>query len=223
MWPSLSKEKQKTEKNKVFYTIEFYPEEGKYHYSGHRNCNVTMTPEEQRESKGICPVCKRHVTDGVMRRVQELAQEDPRSTSKNNKLGLKWYTDPKGIHPPYVKLVPLNEIIAEAIGSPVGSPKVKVIFDELCKKLDSEINILLKVPIEDIEKVVQEQNPSTSSGLKVAEGVEKVRTANIVIKPGYDGVYGVVKIWHEEKDELKDEEKSEKSKEDKKSQLGLEL
>ena len=199
-------------KNKVLYTIEFYPEEGKYHYSGHRNCGVTMTPEEQGATKGICPVCTRHVTDGVMRRVQELASEDPRAQSKQNAQGLQWFTDPKKIHPPFVKLVPLNEIIAEAIGSPVASPKVKVIFDNLTQELESEIFVLLKAPIEAIEKV---------AGEKVAQGVKKVRAGSIVIQPGYDGVYGVVKIWHEDADPAKDVDEPQSSVE--KTQLGLEL
>lgn len=208
-------------KNKVLYTIEFYPEEGKYHYSGHRNCGVTFTPQEQKANNGICPVCKRHVTDGVMRRVQELASEDPRSKQEENDKKLKWFTDPKGIHPPYVKIVPLNEIIAEAIGSPVSSPKVKVIFDELCKSLESELHVLLREEIKKIEAVVATVSPSNAQ--KVAQGVEKVREGNIVIKPGYDGVYGVVKIWHEGKDVAKDVDVPAGSDSKKKEQLGLEL
>ncbi|HEX8965522.1 MAG TPA: endonuclease Q family protein [Patescibacteria group bacterium] len=195
--------------NMVAYTIEFYPEEGKYHYSGHRKCHVALTPEEQKKSSGICPVCGRKVTDGVMRRVQELANEDPRGVAKQNDAGLKWITDPKKMHPPFVKIVPLNEIIAEAIDRPVTSPKVKVLFDELCEKLESELFVLLKAEINDIAKI---------AGEKVAEAVQKVRSANIVIKPGYDGVYGVVKIWHEGKDVAKDTDD-----EKEKSQLGLGL
>ncbi len=208
--------------NRVLYTIEFYPEEGKYHYSGHRNCGVTMTPDEQKATHGICPVCTRHVTDGVMRRVQELATEDPRAQSKQNTVGLKWYVDPKKVHPPFVKIVPLNEIIAEAIGSPVTSPKVKVAFDALVSELESEFFVLLKAPIDAIAKI---------AGSKVAEGIERVRTGSIVISPGYDGVYGVVKIWNEKGEEGlgKSEEGKEQGAEnkeettDKKSQLGFDI
>ncbi len=181
--------------NKVLYTIEFYPEEGKYHYSGHRNCNISLTPDEQRACEGICPVCHRKVTDGVMRRVQELSQEEARGEHKANAQGLVWIKDPHGIHPPFVKIVPLNEIIAESIGSPVASPKVKVIFDNLTKTVGPEFDILLKTPLEDIVGV---------GGSKVAEGVEKVRGAHIVIKPGYDGVFGIVKIWKEKEDVARD-------------------
>ncbi len=195
--------------NKVAYTIEFYPEEGKYHYSGHRNCKITLTPQEQKKSSNICPVCGRKVTDGVMRRVQELASEDPRGIAKQNDKGLKWIVDPKKMHPPFVKIVPLQEIIAEAIGRPVSSPKVKVLFDALCLQLESELCVLLKANIKDIAKV---------AGQKVAEGVQKVRNADIVIQPGYDGVYGAVKIWHEGLDVAKDTDE-----EAGKPQLGLGL
>ncbi|HET9946934.1 MAG TPA: hypothetical protein VFQ63_02630, partial [Patescibacteria group bacterium] len=111
-----------------------------------------------------------------------------------NSHGLVWIKDSKGKHPPFVKIVPLLEIIAEAIGSPVASPKVKVIFENLVSQVGSELHILLKASLEDIQK---------TAGEKVAEGVKKVREAHIVIKPGYDGVYGVVKIWEEKKDPAK--------------------
>lgn len=180
----------KNAENHVLYTIEFYPEEGKYHYSGHRNCHVTMTPEEQSTAKGVCPVCKKPVTDGVMRRVKELANENPRVKIITNEREVQWFTDPKDQHPPFVKIVPLLEIIAEAIGRPVASPKVLVIFEQLVTKLESELFVLLKAPMEGIKDI---------AGERVAEGVMKVRHGSIVIQPGFDGVYGTVKIWNEEK------------------------
>ncbi len=207
--------------NKVLYTVEFYPEEGKYHYSGHRNCNVSMTPEEQLAAHGICPMCHRKVTDGVMRRVQELAGEfkvessELRIKKKTNEMGLEWITDATGKHPPFVRIVPLLEIIAEAIGSPVGSVKVSAIFESLTEKFGSELDILLKIPKENIKQA------SIPAAMKIAEGIEKVRGENIVIKPGYDGVYGVVKIWNEDKDKgLMINDKEEKTVE---KQLGLDL
>jgi len=196
--------------NKVLYTIEFYPEEGKYHYSGHRNCNVTMTPEEQKAAGGICPVCHKSVTDGVMRRVQELAKENPRGQHKPNTSGLVWISDPQHKHPPFVKIVPLQEIIAESIGAPVASPKVKVLFDNLTKSVADEFTVLLKTPLEEISKI---------AGPKVAEGIQKVREGHIVIHPGYDGVFGVVKIWQEEKDSDKDTDLERKQTE----QVGLQF
>lgn len=207
-----------TGENKVLYTIEFYPEEGKYHYSGHRNCGVTMTPEEQKASRGICPVCKRPVTDGVMRRVQELSQQDPRGLKKENEKGLVWISDPKKKHPPFVKIVPLLEIIAEALEVPVASPKAKVVFDSLTVNVESEFHVLLKANKEEIIKAASLVT-SPQNAKRVAEGIEKVRTAKIVIKPGYDGVFGVVKIWQE------DEEISEvqTAKKDPASQIGLDF
>ncbi|HEV2340002.1 MAG TPA: endonuclease Q family protein [Patescibacteria group bacterium] len=183
-----SKKTESTD-NKVLYTIEFYPEEGKYHYSGHRNCNVRYTPEEMKTKGEICPVCSRKLTDGVMRRLQELASEEAKGKRKSNANGLVWITDPTNTHPPFVKLVPLLEIIAEALGVPVGSPKAKTLFDELCKNLQSELFILLHASLVAIQKI---------AGEKVAEGIRKVREAHISIQPGYDGVYGVVKIWTDE-------------------------
>lgn len=197
--------------NKVLYTIEFYPEEGKYHYSGHRSCGITMTPEEQNAVHNICPVCKRKLTDGVMRRVEELSTIAPRGVHKENSHGLVWIADPKGMHPPYVKIVPLGEIIAESIGSPVASPKVKVIYDVLCKG-QSEFEILLKAELTDIAKRALTVTNEKFAG-KIAEAVGKVRREQIVIKPGYDGVFGVVKIWEEGVDVAKDTDEDLSSKE----------
>lgn len=180
--------------NHVLYTIEFYPEEGKYHFDGHRNCKISQSPDITKKNGEICPVCKKKLTIGVMHRVWDLAKEEPRGEKKENEKGLVWIRDPKGKHPPFVKLVPLNEIIAEAIGSPVSSPKVAVIFDELCRVFGSELEVLLKISPEDIQKI---------AGEKVAEGVAKVRNGNIVIHPGFDGEYGIVKIWEDKKEEQK--------------------
>jgi len=212
MAPSQKPEaRSKNQGNRIVYTIEFYPEEGKYHYSGHRACGITMTPEEQRQSRGVCPVCGRLVTDGVMRRVQELANENPRASTKQNTLGVKWLTDPKGQHPPFVKIIPLNEIISAAIGSPITSPKVNGMFNTLTTRLESELFVLLKAPLEEIAKI---------AGERIAEGVQKVREGKIVITPGYDGVYGKVRIWPEKKDEAKHANKFPKTQ---KVQLGLDL
>ncbi|MBI2049619.1 DNA helicase UvrD [Candidatus Roizmanbacteria bacterium] len=177
---------------KVAYTIEFYPEEGKYHFAGHRNCKVSKSPEEINKEGEICPVCKRKFTEGVMYRVEQLSDSSSKVKTKKSKLdekGVNWIEDPTNIHPPFVKLVPLNEIIAESISSPVGSEKVKIMFDEMCSKFGSEIEVLLRTDIRNLEKVY---------GEKIAEGVAKVRKEDIFIEPGYDGEYGKVKIWKDE-------------------------
>jgi len=191
--------KQKGDETKISYTIEFYPEEGKYHFTGHRNCNFVQDPKQTKQDGNICPVCKRPLTVGVMHRVEELSQSPQFSeeVSKINPNGVKWIIDPTKKHPPFVKLVPLNEIVAESLHSTVASQKVKDMFNDLCLRFGSELNVLLKTPIKDIEAQV---------GQRVAEGVEKVRKGNIVILPGFDGQYGIVKIWDDKKTSEKQEE-----------------
>lgn len=185
--------------NRISYTIEFYPEEGKYHYTGHRNCKVVYSPEDTKAKGKSCPVCGRGLTVGVMERVEDLAKSEEDVRENIGKSGVKWIADPIKSHPPFAKLVPLNEIIAEVIGSPVNSPKVKVIFDQLCDRFDSEFNILLKTSIDDISK---------SNGEELAEAILKVRNGNIFISPGYDGEFGVVKIetFKEESEEKVEQE-----------------
>ena len=196
-------------KLKIGYTIEFYPEEGKYHFSGHRNCNVVRGPDETRKDGNICPVCKRRLTEGVLYRVQELSDERliRNVGTKISPNGIKWYTDITKIHPPFVKLVPLLEIVAEALSSTSSSQKVRSVYFNLCEELGSEIQVLLKTPIAKLEKL---------AGPKVAQGIDKVRRGDIVIDPGFDGEYGKVKIWnHELKAKVPEVEE--------KSQLGLQF
>ncbi|HLD01351.1 MAG TPA: endonuclease Q family protein [Patescibacteria group bacterium] len=180
-------------KLRVGYTVEFYPEEGKYHFSGHRNCQVVFGPEDIKEKGTTCPVCGRRLTEGVLLRVNQLASSTIVQTEeKLNSYGLKWYTHLKKKHPPYVKMVPLLEIIAESLKVPVTSPKAIGLFSKLCTDVASEIQILLKTPTGEIAAV---------AGEKVADGIARVRSGNITVLPGYDGEFGKVKIWEEEKAE----------------------
>ena len=172
--------------DKIIGTIEFYPEEGKYHYTGHRNCNVRYTPEETRVKGTICPKCGRGLTVGVMERVEKLAGR------KIGEIGI--IRDDKGIvkslnfpRPGYRKLVPLLQIIAEAFGTAPTSQKVINEYKKIVTILGEEIKVLTKVDTQEIAKL---------AGPKVAEGVDRVRKGELVIDPGYDGVYGVVKIWN---------------------------
>jgi uncharacterized protein (TIGR00375 family) len=176
--------------NKIVYTLEFYPEEGKYHFSGHRNCKISVGPDEIRSGGTTCPVCQRKLTEGVLYRVQELSDSTllARVQTKENDSGVKWYTDKMHIQPPYVKLVPLLEIAAESLSSTVLSQKSKDLYERLCRELESELHVLLRAPIADIEKV---------GGMKIAQGIAKVREGEIEIEPGYDGEYGKVAIWEE--------------------------
>ncbi|MBI2442649.1 MAG: DNA helicase UvrD [Candidatus Levybacteria bacterium] len=186
--PSSHPDTQPKTHPRILYTVEFYPEEGKYHFSGHRNCKVVFGPEEIRKQGSICPTCGKRLTEGVLYRLQQLA--DPiylgRENTKENSVGLLWHTDTRGKFPPYVKLVPLLEIVAEAGDSTVFSQKTKNIFQKLIDECGTEIDVLLKTPIENVAR---------SSGERVADGVQRVRHGNIVIDPGYDGEYGKIEIW----------------------------
>ena len=181
-------EKRKTNSH-IAYTIEFYPEEGKYHYTGHRNCNVSLSPEETAKKGERCPVCGKTLTIGVMHRVEELATKNSESRTENLN-GVRWVLPKGGERPPYISIVPLMEIIAEAVGSAPATKKVQEVYFTLVNNLGSEFNVLLKEDTDEISKF------STS---RVAEGVKRVRSASIVVEPGYDGKFGVVKIWPDAK------------------------
>lgn len=182
------------EGGKIAYTIEFYPEEGKYHYTGHRKCKVVYSPKEGRKMGLTCPVCGKQLTFGVMSRVESLASFDVETTSETDNYGVRWIKDREGKRPSYVMLVPLLEILSEALSSGAGSQKVLVSYEQLINSFESEFKVLLKTSIEGIKRV---------SGEKVAEAIKKVRAGDIVIEPGYDGIFGKVKIWKEEAEETK--------------------
>ncbi len=167
-------------KEKISYTIEFYPEEGKYHWTGHRSCGVKQSPEETKKLGTVCPVCGRKLTIGVMHRVEELSSR-PADFSPEKR-------------PPYKMLVPLSEILAEVKNSNVSSQIVEKEYDYLTSLFGSEFEILLNTPLTEIAKTGEE---------KLAEGIRKVREGDIFVDPGYDGVFGVVKIWGGEKKEAK--------------------
>jgi uncharacterized protein (TIGR00375 family) len=160
------------DKNKFLYTIEFFPEEGKYHYDGHRLCNLSLKPEESKKYNNICPKCGKPLVIGVLNRVAELADR------------------PEGFLPknaiPFKSLIPLNEIIAESIGSPVTSKKVIEYYNNLIKNLGNEFKILL----ESTEKEIKDKSLP-----EIADGVIKMREGKVSIEPGYDGVYGKIKIF----------------------------
>lgn len=175
-------------KLKIGYTIEFYPEEGKYHFSGHRNCGVSLSPKEVATKGTLCPVCHREFTEGVAIRIEQLAGNKSAQGYKEieSPHGVKWYTDSTKHHPPYVKLVRLIQIVAQALDSTVTSQKTKVIYENICKSLGSELTILLKIPLSEIAKI---------GGEKVAQGVGKVRRGDISVDAGFDGEYGKVNVF----------------------------
>lgn len=159
---------------KFLYTVEFFPEEGKYHYDGHSEHKVRMSPEETRKSGGKCPTCGRKVTVGVMSRVEALADRPP---------GAK----PEGAIP-FKNMVPLDEIIGEAFDMGVSSKKVKEEYSRLVAAFGSEFTALLDAPESDLR---------TAARPEIAEGIMKVREGRLKIEPGYDGEYGKVHIFNE--------------------------
>jgi len=163
----------KNKDNKKFlYTIEFFPEEGKYHYDGHRACGISLKPQQTKKYKNMCPKCKKPLVIGVLNRIEELADRSEKLIPKNVI--------------PFKSLVPLQEIIAEVLGASILSKKALKYYNNLIKNLGSELEILLEVSKENIAK---------NSLLKIANAILKVRRGDILIEPGYDGVYGKIKIF----------------------------
>lgn len=182
----LVKGKEKT--FKLDYTIEFYPEEGKYHYTGHRNCGVVQMPEDTKKKGVKCPVCKKELTVGVMHRVEEIANKSPENTKmRTDKYGVIWMEDAIEKRPSYVNLVPLLEILSEALNSGIQTQSVMGTYHTLINAFGSEHEVLLRAPLEKIESL---------TGLTIKEGIERVRQRSIHIEPGFDNTYGVVEIWN---------------------------
>ncbi|OGY64129.1 MAG: DNA helicase UvrD [Candidatus Harrisonbacteria bacterium RIFCSPLOWO2_02_FULL_41_11] len=162
---------------KFLNTIEFFPEEGKYHYDGHRACGVVMPPKESKKLKDICPKCEKKMTLGVVYRVDQLAD------SKRP----EGYQDPKRV--PYKNLVTLDSIIGEALDVGKAAKSVMKEYEKLIKNFKSEFNILLNASVKEI---------ALASKPEIAEGVARVRGGKLTIKPGYDGEFGVIKIFSDE-------------------------
>ncbi len=155
-------------------TIEFFPEEGKYHYDGHRTCGISLSPKETVKHNYLCPVCGKRVTVGVMHRVEKLADREN---------GFR----PSGA-PPFYSLVPLPEIIAEAIKVGVNSKAVNNEYLHIIEKLGNEFKILMDIPLNDIER---------ASSPIIREAISRMRSGNVHISPGFDGEYGKIKIFEE--------------------------
>ena len=164
-------------------TIEFYPEEGRYHYSGHRAHGLRLPPGEAARLGNRCPVCGRRLTVGVMDRVEALAQR-PESVVRGPDGWLRSAAQPE--RPPYRLLVPLAEVLAQALGVGVASKRVERTAETLIGRFGSELAVLLRAPAAEAAAL---------AGERVAEGLERTRRGEIVIDPGYDGEYGVVRIW----------------------------
>ena len=153
-------------------TVEFFPEEGKYHYDGHRKCGVRVDPVEAEKYDNVCPVCGKPFTMGVSHRVEQLADREAGFMPENRQ--------------PFESLVPLAEMISACVGVSAASKKVQSLYEQMLQKLGSEFEILREVPLEDIRN---------SFGLRIAEGIERLRKGEIKRTPGFDGEYGKISIW----------------------------
>ena len=160
------------DKKRFLYTIEFFPEEGKYHYDGHRNCSVIFSPQDSINNNDLCPVCGKQLTIGVAHRVKLLGDRE------------EGFIPDNAI--PYKNLVPLEEIIAEVLDMGRDSLTVKNQYLKLVKALNGEFNVLLSAPISEI---------AVHSDQRTALAIEQVREGKINITPGYDGVFGEINIF----------------------------
>jgi uncharacterized protein (TIGR00375 family) len=162
----------KTKDRKRFlHTIEFFPEEGKYHFDGHRACNVSFAPAQPLINDHFCPACGRQLTIGVLHRVEDLADRKPEEV-------------PADVIP-YKHVVPLEEIIGEALGVGRDTGQVHKLYETVVTALGSEFEVLLNAPIADIEK---------HSNERVALGIERMRKGEVQATAGYDGVFGVIQV-----------------------------
>ena len=153
-------------------TIEFFPEEGKYHYDGHRKCHICLEPEEAVEHGGICPVCGKKLTMGVSHRILELADRPLGFLPENRK--------------PYESLVPLAEVIAASTGRSAASKKVQEEYFRMVRTLGNEFSILREIPLEELER---------HGGSRIAEGIRRLRMGQVKRIPGFDGEYGTIQLF----------------------------
>lgn len=161
-------------------TIEFFPEEGKYHYDGHRKCGLCLAPTETEKYGGICPVCGRKLTIGVSHRVEQLSDR-PEGYQKEHAAR-------------FDSLVPLPEIIGASVGLSSASARVEREYRNLLQKLGPEFSILREIPLEEIRSV---------SGILISEGIGRLRKGEVTRLPGFDGEYGVIRLFTQgELDEL---------------------
>ncbi|MBI1971537.1 MAG: DNA helicase UvrD [Candidatus Wildermuthbacteria bacterium] len=171
-YPAIAETLKTKDPKKFLFTVEFFPEEGKYHYDGHRLCGISFSPKESKERNNVCPRCGRPLTIGVLNRVEELADK------------------PEGFVPssavPFRSLIPLQEIIADALGQGVGTKQGREEYDKLIKALGNEFAVLLDASMPEISRATLPE---------IAEGIKRVREGKVAIEPGYDGEYGKIKIF----------------------------
>lgn len=160
------------DRKKFLNTIEFFPEEGKYHFDGHADCGVCFSPTETKKNKGLCPKCGKKLTVGVLYRVDELADRNEKDIPADKFI-------------PHLYAVPLREIIAKVMDVGPASRRVAAEYDSLIKSLGSEFSILLDCEIEKIEK---------NAGKDIAAAIANMRAGRVKVNPGYDGIFGTVEV-----------------------------
>jgi PHP family Zn ribbon phosphoesterase len=166
---------QRSTENYLAATIEFFPEEGKYHHDGHRVCGVNWTPEERKQQNGNCTSCGKPVTVGVLSRIDDLADRP---------VGFK----PSGA-PDFLQIVPIRDIASALFGVGKQSKRITRIYQELVGVIGSEFELLLNAPIDQIAK---------ASNDEFAAIVQQMRDGDITMTPGYDGVYGKLSLSSQE-------------------------
>ncbi len=164
--------------DKFLYTVEFFPEEGKYHYDGHRKCDILFSPRESLQHNNICPVCGKRLTIGVMHRVNELADREQGE-----------YTS---LRVPYKNLIPLNEIIAQAIEKTSECKSVWDIYFRFIHEFENEQNILTELKLSELMRLTPE---------RVGIGVERMRKGDVKIVPGHDGCFGQISLFADDRHE----------------------
>jgi DNA helicase-2/ATP-dependent DNA helicase PcrA len=159
---------------KFLHTLEFFPEEGKYHYDGHRKCGVVLSPRESMKTNDLCPKCGKRLTIGVLHRVEELADRET-------------FEDVSG-RVPFKNLIPLNEVIAEALGKTPESQGVWDQYFKFIREFGNEFKILLDVPVAELARVGPE---------RVSTAIDRMRQGRVKIVPGHDGEYGLISLFGE--------------------------
>ena len=157
-------------------TIEFFPEEGKYHLDGHRKCQIRFTPEETESKNGICPTCGSRLTIGVMHRVDELADRDESCAAPST-------------GGPFRALIPLCEILGEIESTGPDSKRVAALYERLITKIGPELSILQSIPVEELQNV--------GPGL-LPEAITRLRRGEVIREAGFDGEYGVIRLFRDE-------------------------
>jgi uncharacterized protein (TIGR00375 family) len=169
----------------ILGTIEFFPQEGKYHYAGHRACGVCLDPEAAAREKGLCPVCGKALTEGVMGRVLELAD---RPVDENSPCPPEYGESNRR---PYYSLIPLKEILGEILHTGPDSRKVKALYGGLIENAGSEFSLLMDMSPGEIGAL---RVPGVSGEL-LAGAISRMRGGKVSVSPGYDGEYGVIRVF----------------------------